>query len=116
MAMVLNVSANSMSFRPQLDQDTVRVSSGETFKLILDANPTTGYKWQLAKPLDEYYVRLKNSDYKPPDKQYVGAPGKEIWTFKARVKGKTKILFQYIRPWEKNAPPARTRTFKVIIE
>lgn len=113
---LLSVSAKAMSFKPQLERDVVRVVAGEEFKIKLESNPTTGYKWELGKPLNRYYVRFLSSKYVPPEKQYVGAPGDEIWTFRSRVKGKTKIHFKYIRPWEKNAPPARTKTFKVIIE
>jgi predicted secreted protein len=46
----------------------------------------------------------------------VGAPGKEVWTFKAVKSGKTTINFKYVRPWEKDKAPTKTTSFQVVIK
>ena len=82
-------------------ETSIKVKSGHTFSIKLKANPTTGYLWQLAKPLDNNYVELVSSDYIPPRTKLVGAGNIEVWTFKAIKTGKTEIILQYLRPWEK---------------
>lgn len=46
----------------------------------------------------------------------IGAGGNEVWIFEAAGSGKTEIILKYVRPWEKNVPPAKTVTFKVNIK
>ena len=46
----------------------------------------------------------------------VGAGGEEVWTFSAPTKGTTQLIFEYVRPFEKNTPPAKTAKFSVVIE
>lgn len=87
---------------------------GKDFSVILDSNPTTGYSWQLAEPLDENLLKLIKSNFIPPDTDLVGAPGQEEWAFQALRKGKTTISFHYLRPWEKDVPPVQIKSFIVI--
>ena len=35
------------------DSKAITATNGQEFKVTLAANPTTGYSWALAKPLDE---------------------------------------------------------------
>lgn len=99
----------------------IQAAAGEEFTISLDANRSTGFGWQLAKPLDETIVKSVVNDYqnapKNPDKEpLVGAPGKEVWTFKALKSGKTTIEFKYVRPWEKDKAPAETKSVPVVIK
>ncbi len=89
------------------------VKRGEQFSLALDSNQTTGYHWRLAKPLDEGVLKLAGVEYKTPQSKLLGAGGKEIWTFQAVGRGVTSIHLEYVRPWEKGVPPARTAVYTV---
>ena len=98
------------------DPTIITAESGKTFTLTLDSNPTTGYRWQLANPVDEKHVKLISSEYHRPNTQLIGAGGKETWNFKAVAEGNTGIHLKYIRPWETNVPPALSTNFLVAVE
>ena len=100
---------------------TVKVTAGQEFTITLEANHTTGFSWQLAKPLDETLVKSVKNDYKPTPQKAGGSPmtgvgGTETWTFKAVKSGKTPIEFKYVRPWEKDKEPAKTATYQIVME
>lgn len=85
-------------------ENKFKVKVGDTFKIELESNATTGYQWQLAKSLNEKIVKLVSSKYILPSSNLVGAGGTEVWTFKGIKEGKTKISLKYVRPWEKAKP------------
>ena len=97
------------------------VNVGETFTITLESNPTTGYQWQLAKPLDEKILKLVSSKYEMEEPKnletgYVGVGGHEYWTFKAVGKGTTLIELMYVRPWEKDVPPVEAAVFRIRVK
>jgi len=99
----------------------VEATSGKEFTISLDSNRTTGYGWQLAKPLDETIVKSVKNDYQSSPKKAgeppkVGVGGKEVWTFKAVKSGKTTIEFKYVRSWEKDKAPAKTANYQVVVK
>lgn len=108
-----NIDADT-SFRDA--SKPVHVNAGQTFKLTLKSNPTTGYSWDLTSPLDESIIRFVGKEYQPDKSaiKLVGAGGVEIWTFKAVGKGEALIDMKYVRPWEKDIAPAGTAKFIVI--
>ncbi len=92
---------------------TIIVNHGEGFTIALDANRTTGFQWQLAGPLDGKIIKRTGNEYLIEGNDRIGQPGKEEWNFEAAGKGKTSIAFKYLRPWEKNTPPAKTVEFNI---
>jgi len=102
-------------------QEVKRVSLSKKqafFRLSLASNQTTGYTWQVV--YNKALLKLVNSKYIAPKTDLIGSPGEQQWTFKAvksalREHHETIVTFNYVRPWEKNAPPAETKTVKVII-
>lgn len=101
----------------QKPDQPIEVVAGKKFTISLKANPTTGYSWQLAKPLDEAVVKLDKKDYQadshPPN--MVGVGGKEVWTFTAVGSGKSVIALKHVRSWEKDKPPVQTASYEVIV-
>lgn len=94
------------------------VKVGQRFSITLESNPTTGYSWELAEPLDESILKLVSSEYKTLATTFPPPPGTggiEIWTFEALDRGTTEISLKYVRPWETDVPPARERTLVVIV-
>ena len=81
----------------------------------LPSNPTTGYQWQLMKPLAERTVKLVSHVYLAPQTVLVGAGGQEIWIFRTTGPGETEIALGYIRSWEKGVPPVNSRTIRLKI-
>ena len=94
----------------------IKTTVGSEFVITLDANATTGYEWQLAKPIDDNLLNLVRSEYIPDETGLVGSGGKSIWTFKAIQAGETRISFKYIRSWEKDIPPVKEAIYIVNIE
>jgi inhibitor of cysteine peptidase len=88
---------------------------GEEFSLTLASNATTGYHWELAEPLNEAIVKLVGSQYQAPNTNLLGAGGQEVWTFRAVGAGQTTINLKYVRPWEKDMPPAETASYTVSV-
>ena len=94
----------------------IDVSAGQEFRIVLDANPTTGFEWQLAAPLDETLVTLVGDAYSVPSTPgRTGAGGKHTWTFKAMRRGQTVIALKYSRSWEKRVDPLKKVIFTVIV-
>ena len=111
------LSLSSYAFAEAHDDmtNTIKTTAGKEFVITLDANVTTGYEWQLTKPIDDSLIKLVHSEYVPDKTGLVGSGGKSIWTFKAVRSGKTQISFKYIRPWEKDTPPVKEAAYIVAI-
>ena len=96
----------------------IEVEIGQQFNIILQSNPTTGFGWQPAKPLNASIVKFIDSEFTtlatkfPPPP---GAGGIEVWTFEGMGIGTIEISMQYLRPWE-DAPPVKEQTFVVIVK
>lgn len=101
--------------------EPIEVEVGLEFAIVLESNPTTGYSWQLAEPLDEDILELVSTEFeeKKPEgteETPLGAPGEEVWTFEAIGEGSAEIELEYVRPWETDAAPEETKTFEVEVK
>jgi inhibitor of cysteine peptidase len=87
---------------------------GQNFKIALESNPSSGYQWLLAKPLDETLLKQagKSYDRRAPNSTGTGC---EWLMFQAIAEGKTEIHLKYDRLWEQTAAPARRTNFVVVI-
>ena len=88
------------------------LSRGDTLEVSLPPTSGTGYTWQpvpiadpLAKPVGE--MKFK-TDHSIP-----GASGNQIFRFLLDASGTGTIEMHYIRPWEKDTPPAKV--FKLLL-
>ncbi len=97
---------------PDLPIDVLR---GQSFEIVLESNPTTGYAWGLAKRVENHMINLVKNEYRANETSLVGSGGAEVWTFVGRHEGTTTITFAYRRPWEKETPPSMIRVFRVSI-
>lgn len=86
---------------------------GDQFKITLDSNATTGFKWQLAAKPNQKVAKKLSSVYNDPSESIPGRGGSETWTFKAVGKGKTTIVLSYDQPWEKGTKGERIQKFEV---
>lgn len=113
---VINVAVS-----PTVTPPSMVLHVGEQIVFSLESNPSTGYKWAMAPGTDENVVKLSSQEYiQPPAPTTtpppVGAPGSERFTFTGTGKGRTTVTLNYVRPWEKDAVPAKTQAFNVIVE
>ena len=94
------------------DSDTIAVTAGEEFALRLEANPSTGYSWELQKPLADSIVVSKGSDFEQGENDAPGAGGHELLTYEAVGDGSTTIELGYLQPFD-DAPPSKRVSFEV---
>ena len=85
------------------------------FTVTLASNPTTGYKWRLGNQPDKNVVTFLESRFNAPEEAMPGRGGTESWSFAAVRQGKTTIVLEYVRPWEKDTEPEKTQTFDVTV-
>ncbi len=83
---------------------------GEEFVIILDSNPTTGYKWELK--FHENIIALLRKGFEQQS-DGIGSGGKEKFEFKGLKDGETDIKMIYKRPWENKT--IKTSIFKIRI-
>jgi len=73
---------------------------GEDLTVTLGSNPTTGFMWsEFAEISDGSVIKQVSHMFAGPGTNVPGAPGEEVWTFKALKKGTTTISMEYSRPW-----------------
>jgi inhibitor of cysteine peptidase len=90
----------------------VVMSDQPVFQIKLKSNPTTGYSWYLREWNSEVVEPLKHQFEAPTTKKLMGAPGYEIWTFRAKpgafvVPLQTILRFVYARSWEVGENPSQ---------
>lgn len=110
-------SSGAEGFEPA-GVEKIEVLAGKEFSITLVANHTTGYSWRLATPLDPARLKEVSNRYteRKSEANEVGAPGAEVWTFDTVAQGTVPLVFEYVRPFEKDAKPVRTSKFLVVIE
>jgi len=76
----------------------IEVTLGDEFVISLEGNPTSGYRWRLAKGgIDRNFVEWVGKEYETGSKRgQVGSGGdRELIIFKAVGKGKTELTLEY---------------------
>lgn len=88
------------------------VKQSQQFQIVLKSNPSTGYSWNVS--YNPKYLKLVSQEYVSSNiVGMVGAPGKQIFTFKALKIGETSVTFNYLRTWENQI--VKTEQYKVKI-
>lgn len=89
-----------------------------TFKIR--SNPSTGFTWHV-KSFNHDLLKIQSHKMERPDKdkQRMGAPGYEVWQFKAkkpafRAPHAIPIQLIYARPWMVNSQSSKTKTLYVV--
>jgi len=101
---------------------TIEAAAGDIIKVTLCSNATTGFQWAEAAQIGNTAILKQTSHlFVPPQSEgnnsmIVGAPGQEVWTFKALQKGQTTVSFNYSRPWEGGEKGVWTLALTVDVE
>jgi len=104
-AVKLDASANGQK---------VELQRGKGLEISLEANPTTGYGWEVEE-VDERVLRQVGEVEFKPESNLIGAPGVQILHFEAVGTGQTTLKLVYRRPWEKGVKPLKTYSIQVIV-
>lgn len=91
----------------------IEVTTGDEFKIVLDANPSTGYHWELDEDTAPDTIEFVSREYVADEPVAPGSGGSEIWTFKALSPGDVQITLGYYPPSNEPADPQQTQTFTV---
>jgi predicted secreted protein len=95
---------------------TIHANVGQDFTISLEGNRSTGYVWQLATKPDPKLIKKLAETYHSKNPGTPGAGEDNLFVFHAKSKGTADITFNYLRPWEKNVPPAKTASYRVVID
>ena len=96
---------------------TLYLNEGDSVRVTLNSNPSTGYFWGEDGKPDSDVIRLFRKEFqkKEQTEQIVGAPAKQEFVYKAVGYGETGIRLSYKRPWEKQQP-ASTFQLRIVIK
>jgi len=106
---------SQLSFTMADNGKQVAVPAGAVLTIRLEGNITTGYGWQVGKLEGEALELLGKPEYvqRPHRPGMVGVGGVFVFKLKAVKPGKANMQLVYVRPWEKDKPPARTFSLDV---
>ncbi len=76
--------------------EEITVKLGDTLKIELVSNITTGYTWEDVYYSNRKIVKFVEKKYTgPTNPKMMGASGKDIFTFVAGKEGQTNLTFEY---------------------
>lgn len=81
----------------------VDLAPGQTIRILLPENPTTGYRWAVVES-DTSVIELEQDDYGPNQGGAVGGSGQRSFTFRALGPGRAGLQLSLRREWESNVP------------
>jgi len=103
-----------MQYDERSNGQEISAKVGEDFEVALPETRTAGYHWVITKNGEPILELL--SEETIPKAGAIGGSGHHIWRFRAVSTGEARLTFEYSRPWEKTAKPARTFTLKVRVD
>ena len=92
-----------------------QLKKGQTLVITLEGNPTTGYSWEAAEPLDEQVLQQAGEPEFKAESDALGAGGVQVLRFEAVNAGKTTLKLVYHRPWEEGVEPLETYSIEVVV-
>lgn len=93
----------------------IKLNKGQMVVITLDANPTTGYTWELAEPNMSVIRQVGEIEFQP-ESSALGAGGVQTLRFEAMNVGQTPLKLVYHRPWEKDVKPLKTFSLQVVVQ
>jgi inhibitor of cysteine peptidase len=79
---------------------------GDALEISLPATSGTGYTWQAEPVTGGIVTQVGDPEFKP-DGMMPGAAGRQVFHFARGTIGGGTLEMHYLRPWEKNTPPAK---------
>ena len=90
------------------------VNAGDTFMIVVESNPSTGYHWELVGDLTG--VEFISREYTPSEPVLPGSGGVDVWAFKAISAGETQITLGSYPPGVNGGEPEQSFTFSVKVK
>ena len=96
---------------------SIHIKTGQTYRLELKSNPTTGYSWYPLKQVSKKApISIIKSGYEADHTGLVGSGGMQYWEIKGKKAGSYKLTLHYKRPWEKKVDPIEVKKFMITVE
>ncbi|MFN8435634.1 MAG: protease inhibitor I42 family protein [Anaerolineales bacterium] len=76
----------------------ISVKAGETFMIVVESNPSTGYHWEIMGDLTN--IEFLSREFTGSEPPIPGSGGVEVWTFKANTAGDTSFVLGNYPPGE----------------
>ncbi len=97
---------------PTTENISLRV--GQQWTAILESRAGTGYVWQLGEEMPaDSPVSVTLSGVEHDESNCCGFPVPVTLTITAQKPGAAEVRLVYVRPWEKDSPPANQEVYKV---
>ena len=95
----------------------ITVDRNQTLVVTLEANVTTGYRWETVAGFSSVLTQIGTADYvaRSAEEPVAGAPGDMMFRFRAQSRGRTTLEFAYRRPFEANVAAAKTVRYDVTV-
>ncbi len=93
----------------------VELREGEKILITLDANPTTGYQWEIVEVDNSILKQVGEAEYDADSPKLVGSGGEENFRFEAVGTGVTDLQLIYHQPWE-TVPPVDTFSLTIVVK
>jgi inhibitor of cysteine peptidase len=105
-------TASDVPLNAKDDGKRVELRPGQILAISLEANPSTGFGWELEKTSQDIVQQLGEPSYKAQS-DLVGAPGVQTLRFKVLKAGEVDLKLLYHRSWEAK-DPEKTFAFRVV--
>jgi inhibitor of cysteine peptidase len=93
----------------------INVQKGQMLTITLEANPTTGYNWEVLHTEGAIVRQVGETEFQA-DSELLGAAGAQTLRFEAVAAGQTELRLVYRRSWETGVEPLETFTIQVTVE
>jgi inhibitor of cysteine peptidase len=94
---------------------SVEINAGDTLKISLAGNPTTGYNWYVSSVDKQVLTQVGDPTF-VASSNAMGAGGIITLTFQASMAGQTSLQLQYMRAWETGVNPLYTYSLMVVVK
>jgi inhibitor of cysteine peptidase len=105
---VSRATGNTISVTEADNGRTVTLASGDTLMVSLGSTPGTGFGWKVAKVDRKVLKETGKPELIHSPNPMPGAPATQRFRFVVSGEGTTRLELEYVRPWERGVPPART--------
>lgn len=101
----------------RIESDTVlTLEIDQIAKIELESNITTGYTWKISGLSNDGVLKQLGKDQYLSQSDRIGAGGLQIFSFQGIKSGEAKIIFEYLRPWEKVRDPIKRYIVRVKVQ
>ena len=93
----------------------IKLNKGQMLVITLEANPTTGYTWEIEQ-LNASIMRQVGKIEFQPESVAIGAGGVQTLRLEPVNAGETPLKLVYHRPWETDVEPLKTFSLQVFVQ